>query len=314
MAIPEEYGKNGNPLQHARQSMILERLENGEALSIIELAREWEVSAKTLQRDFDKLKQMQPGQIERADDGRKYRKVKSHAAQSDGEIIIEMLESIVRDIGGATYTKAHSLLSRLKTHIDRPFYARIDVEDVSDQFELIGQLERAIHKKRAVTLKYHRWYDENGDKTYTDVHPLKIVIYSGFWYLLAEHMGVYKKFYIKEIRNCTLSEHTFTPDKNIIEQMENSVNVWFEPKNEPFEVTLWVDEVAAVYFERKPIAKSQMLYKKRDKTAELVVKVTHEEEIFPVVRFWLPHVRILEPESLQEEFEKVLKAYVNCPG
>jgi predicted DNA-binding transcriptional regulator YafY len=93
--------------------------------------------------------------------------------------------------------------------------------------------------------------------------------------------------------------------------MENSVNVWFEPNNKPFEVVLWLDVDAVVYFERKPIAKNQKLYKKRNGTAELVVKVTHEEEIFPVVKFWLPTVRILEPESLQLRFEEMLKSYLS---
>jgi predicted DNA-binding transcriptional regulator YafY len=310
MATPEEYGKKGTPLQHTRQSMILERLNNGMALSITELAREWDVSTKTLQRDFDKLNTMLPGQIERADDGKRYRKSKNYTAYNDGEIIIEMLDSLVRSIGGATYTKAHKLLSELKSHIDKPFYARIDVEDISDKFEIVATLEKAMAEKRAITIDYHRWYDDDGNKSYKDVHPLKIVVYNGFWYLLAEHDGYFKKFYLKEIHTCDFEDHTFTPDKKIIDQMENSVNVWFEPNNEPFEVTLWLDTDVVVYFERKPIAKNQKLYKKSDGTAELIVKITHKEEIFPIVKFWLPTVRIIEPEHLQESFETMLKDYL----
>lgn len=310
MATPEEYGKKGTPLQHTRQSMILERLNNGMDLSITELAREFDVSTKTLQRDFDKLNTILPGQIERADDGRRYRKSKRHRANNDGEIIIEMIDSLVRGIGGNIYTKAHRLLTELRTHIDRPFYTRIDVEDISDKLELVALLEKAMAEQRAVTLTYHRWYDGEADKTYADVYPLKIVVYNGFWYLLAEHEGYSKKFYLKEIHTCEIQDDTFIPNKDILERMEDSINVWFEPKNEPFEVILWLDKDAVFYFERKPIAKSQKLYKKPDGTAELVVKITSEEEIFPVVKFWLPTVRILEPETLQEKFETMLKRYL----
>lgn len=311
MATPEEYGKKGNPLQNTRQTWILERLNNSEELSITELSKEWNVSTKTLQRDFDKLNTMLPGQIERADDGKKYRKAKNYTAHNDGEIIIEMIDSMVRDIGGTTYTKAHKLLTELKAHIDKPFYTRVDVEDVSDKFELITQLERAMSDKQAVTLTYHRWYDD-GDKVYQDVHPLKIVIYNGFWYLLSEHEGYFKKFYLKEIQSCTFEDHTFTPDKKIIDRMESSVNVWFEPNNKPFEVTLWLDTDAVVYFERKPIAKNQKLYKKPDGTAELIIKITHKKEIYPVLRYWLPTVRILEPEHMQKEFETMLQEYLTA--
>ena len=93
--------------------------------------------------------------------------------------------------------------------------------------------------------------------------------------------------------------------------MENSLNIWFAPNNDPFEVTLWLNEDAVVYFERKPIAKNQKLYKKPDGTAELVVKITHEEEIYPIVKFWLPTVRILEPEYMQEKFETMLQEYLS---
>jgi len=312
MAIPTERGKTGKPLVSARQTWILERLNNGEELSIAALAREWAVSTKTLQRDFDKLIVMLPNEIERAADGKKYKKSKNYTAQNDGEIIIEMLESMVRDIGGSTYTKAHKLLSELKAHIDRPFYARIDVEDISDKFELVAQLENAIANRKSVSMTYRRWYDESGEeKGYHDVLPLKLVVYNGFWYLLAEHKGYSKKFYLREIKSCSIEENTFVPKQHILDSMENSLNIWFSPNTEPFEVTLWLDRVAVVYFERKPIAKSQKLYKKPDGTAELIVKITHAEEIYPIVKFWLPTVRILEPQEMQEEFESMLQDYLS---
>lgn len=311
MAILKERGSTGKLTSNTRQTWILERLNNGEELSITVLAREWGVTTKTLQRDFDKLNVMLPDQIERAADGKKYKKAKKHTTQNDGEIIIEMLESMVRDIGGSTYTKAHKLLTELKPHIDRPFYARVDVEDVSTKFEIIAQLEKAIANKKSISILYHRWYDEAAtDKKYTGVHPLKIVIYNGFWYLLAENEGYSKKFYLKEIKSCTEEEGTFTPDPKIIESMEKSVNIWFSPDTEPFEVTLWLDTDAVVYFERKPITKDQKLYKKPDGTAELVIKITNTEEIFPILKFWLPNVRVLEPIEIQEDFEKMLAGYL----
>ena len=48
MAILADHGSRGNPLQHKRHAEILERLENGEELSIGELAREWNVDPKTI--------------------------------------------------------------------------------------------------------------------------------------------------------------------------------------------------------------------------------------------------------------------------
>lgn len=311
MAIPAERGITGKLTSTARYALIRERLDNGEELSITVLAKEWGITTKTLQRDFDKLQVIFPHLVERADDGKKYRKSKKQRAQNDGEIIIEMLESMVRDIGGATYTKAHKLLTDLKPHIERPFYTRMDVEDVSGQFDIIAQLEKAIAEKRSISMVYHRWYDEDAtDKSYQAIHPLKIVIYNGFWYLLAEHEGHSKKFYLKEIKSCQEEKKNFVPSAKILESMENSLNIWFSPSTEPFEVILWLDEDAVVYFERKPISKNQKLYKKADGTAEVVVKITDVEEILPVLKFWLPKVRVVEPIEIQEDFEKMLAEYL----
>ena len=92
--------------------------------------------------------------------------------------------------------------------------------------------------------------------------------------------------------------------------MEKSINVWFSASTEPFEVILWLDTDAVVYFERKPITKNQKLYKKPDGTAELVIKITDEEEILPVLKFWLPKVRVLDPIYIQEDFEQMLAEYL----
>ncbi|PHR54387.1 MAG: hypothetical protein COA44_13300 [Arcobacter sp.] len=256
MALPKEFSDNGKPLQNTRQTLILERLNNGEELLMTSLAKEWGVTPRTLKRDFEKLEQMMPGTCARAGDGKKYKKVQNYKSSNDGEIIIEILDSMVRDIGGTTYTKAHKLLSELKTHIDRPFYARVDVEDISGKFELVAQFEKAISLKRMIGMTYHRWYDEQHEnQKYENICPIKMVIYNGFYYLLAEHKGYVKKFYLKEILSCKLQADIFEVDEKIIESMENSINIWFSPNTNPFEVTLWLDEDAVVYFERKPISK-----------------------------------------------------------
>ncbi len=310
MAIPKEYGKDGKPLPFKRQQMILERINSGEELSISELSREWGVSSKTLQRDFDKIVAGSFG-IERAPDGRKFRKARRPAVKDDGEVIIDTIEALAKDIGGGFYSKTHRLLTQLRRNIQSPLYTRIDVEDISDRFEVIKTLEGAIAKKRSVTFEYTPYWSGEGKKGYEDVHPIKIVIFNGFWYLLAEHKNVYKKFYLKEIRNCNMEGETFHVDPKIIDRLEESVNVWFDPAAEPYEVTLWIDPDSVVFFERKPISKTQKLYKKPDGSAELIVKITDEDEILPVIKFYLPTIRILEPEGLRKHFESMLEKYLS---
>ncbi len=310
--MPEEYGSRGTPLQATRHAWIIERLNSGDALSIAALSNEWGVSSKTLQRDFEKLARMLPGFIERAPDGKRFRKAVSYQAANDDELVIEMLESMAQNIGGSFYTKAHRLLKQLQGGLSTPYYMRIGVEDISTKFELIRFLETAIQKRNAVAFDYRRWYDKKGElKHYGQVKPLKIIIFEGFWYLLSEHDGHYKKFYLKEISNCVIHQESFTVSPEMSSAIENSLGIWFNPDVEPFEVVLYVEKDAVVYFERKSISKNQKLYKKQDGTAELVLKITDKRELFAMMKYWLPHLRVLEPAELQGEFENIMQEYLS---
>jgi predicted DNA-binding transcriptional regulator YafY len=310
MAIPESHGKDGKPLAHERQRIILECLEAGEALSITALAKEWGVSSKTVQRDFDKLTAMGRFGIERAADGRKYQKARTRRAYNESEMVIEAIDAMARDIGGGFYTKAHQLLKRLREGFETPYYTRIDVEDISSKFGIVKTLEGTILDRQSVTFEYTPWWGDGTRKHYTGVHPLRIVVFNGFWYLLAEHEGIYKKFYLKEISQVRAEGGTFNPDQKILDRLENSLNIWFEPEKEPWEVTLWVEPESVVYFERRPVSRTQKLYKQPDGSAELIIRITDEAEILPLVKFYLPTIRILEPEPLRKSFEKMLQGYL----
>lgn len=91
--------------------------------------------------------------------------------------------------------------------------------------------------------------------------------------------------------------------------MEKAVNIYFEPSTKPFEVTLLLESDAIVYFERKPV-KGQYLKKNSDHTAELTISLTHKEEVFAIVKKWLPKIKIIEPIQLQEELEESLREYL----
>jgi predicted DNA-binding transcriptional regulator YafY len=294
--------------QHQRHNIILERLNNGEILSISKLAKEWQTTTKTVYRDFEKLKDGNYG-IVRASDGKQYTLSTQHNTSKEANSTISMLDSLSKDIGGEFYTKAQASLRRLQKYIQSPFYTRIDVENISDKMEIMETLEDAISSYKMITFKYKRWHATDKIKTYKDVHPYKIIIFDGFWYLLCKYKEHFIKFYLKEITDLQISDKQFSYDHSLLERMEKAVNIWFNPKTEPFEVILLLQQSAAVYFERKPI-KGQYLKKNNDGTYELTIAVTDKRELFEILKKWLPQIKVIEPYCLQEEFEKKLKSYL----
>lgn len=61
--------------------------------------------------------------------------------------------------------------------------------------------------------------------------------------------------------------------------------------------------------ERKPI-KGQLLKDYSDGTGELTIYVTSNEEVFSILKKWLPHVKVVEPPELQEEFKLMISSYI----
>lgn len=224
MSILADHGTRGNPLQHKRHAEILERLDNGEELSISVLANEWSVNTKTIQRDFDKLKFLYPERVERAEDKKRYRKPLGFRAKNDGDLVLEMLESMVKDIGVDFYKKAHPLLERLARQIKSPFYTRLDVEDIGSKFEIVTDLQKAIEQKFEVNLLYTP-YGASSPVTYNNVSPIKVIVYEGFWYLLAQHEQHTKNFYIRSISSCKITHIKSQYDPKILEGLENSINI-----------------------------------------------------------------------------------------
>jgi predicted DNA-binding transcriptional regulator YafY len=295
-------------LQHQRHNIIIDRLKNGEELSISKLAREWEIPTKTVQRDFAKLTEGSYG-IVRASDGKRFRLNKKPYTLKGADTTIKMLDSLSADIGGTFYTKAHSLLQKLQQYIESPFYTRIDVENISDKLDLMEDLEYAVSKQKMITFDYTKSQHKGIVKTYENVKPYKIIIFDGFWYLLTQYKDHYIKFYLREIKDIKILPATFKKDEIILDRMEKAIDIWFDPKAEPFDVTFLLDEYAIVYFERKPI-KDQYLKKNSDGTAELTVSITNKREIFTILKKWLPQIKVIEPCELQEEFEAMLNKYL----
>ncbi len=294
--------------QYQRHNIILDRLKNGETLSITTLSREWGIPTKTIQRDFKKLQEGNYGVV-RAEDGKRFKLAKQKSTQTQISAPLKLLDSFSEDIGGKFYTKAQNALKRTEPYVNTSFYTRIDVEDISEKASLIEQIETAITKKRTISFDYRRHYKPTEIKRYTHVKPYKIIVFDGFFYLYSQHHNYFPSFYLKEISNLYIEDRTFTYDENIVSALKKAQNIWFNPNKEPFEVTLFVDSTIRIYFERKPL-KDQFIKKYPDGTGEVTFSVTDKREVFSLLQKWLPHTKVLEPNILQYEFENMLDDYI----
>jgi len=62
---------------------------------------------------------------------------------------------------------------------------------------------------------------------------------------------------------------------------------------------------------RKPISKSQRL-KKFDEDENMIVtlNITNEKEIIPIVKYWLPNMKVLKPIGLNDKIKKEVEKFL----
>jgi len=290
-----------------RLTLILSKLNDGEALSVKELAEEFNTSTRTIQRDFNERLASFPIYQEnkkwKMQDGYKIEK----SASIEDEIILDIIEKITESIGGKFASKSHKLLSKIKNEDFSPIYAKLNIEDISDKLQEVQILESAIKSKNEVSCQYN---DEKHPPYTTTIQPLKIANFEGFWYLLAMRDDTLKKYYLKNISTTKILDSKFSVDKKVDELLDNSISIWFDQSADPFEVKLYADKYAAKYFQRRKLPTQKIdSINSDDGSIEFTVSVTDEMELLPLIKYWIPHLHILEPIWMRERLVKDLEQY-----
>ncbi len=286
-----------------RLEILYDRLvksENG--ITIKELAQELNVSTKTIKRDMQEV--LEPMGLVK--NGKKwYIDTSKDTQKQDDKIILEVLDTMAKSAGSSFYAKAHPLLSRFSQNISNPIHTSLDAEKLEEKdlnhFQI---LEQAISTKTQIVFKY--------ENKLFQVKPLKLAFFSGFWYLLAFDMkkkDIFKKFYLKNIQNIILTQESFQTDEILEARLRKVNSIWFS-LDKPFVVRLLVEEPVRKYFERKPLNSQIITGKDKDGSIEIELEINHEMEILPLVYYYIPYIKVLEPDFIADKVKEVVKDYL----
>jgi predicted DNA-binding transcriptional regulator YafY len=184
-------------------------------------------------------------------------------------------------------------------------------EDLSDRTEAFRQLERAIVARRHVAFDYQK---DEGPKHYDAVAPFKLVNHKGIWYLAGRDGEKLKTFAFGKIGRLRVLETQFPADPSVERTLRDEDGIWLG--EEKREIVLKVSAEVAGYFKRRKLIANQVIEKElEDGGLLLSAKVGHLNQVLPIVRYWIPHLRVISPEGLQAEIEAELLRYVESgPG
>ncbi len=290
-----------------RHTQIIAKLYNGAKLTHKELAEEFNVSTKTIQRDFTALVIHYPiykdGHRWRLEDDYEFEEQLS--VQDD--LTLKLLLQASKSFDKSFQNSSAKLLSRISENISSPIYTKIELENISNKLNEVSLIEEAINQSRQISFTYLK---EN-DYFEILIDPYKIVNFDSFWYLVGKRKGNLRRYYLQNIFDVTIEDTKFRKSTKVEKLIHNAINIWFD-ENNSFEVKLLIHKSIAKYFQRKPISKTQR-YIGLDAEGNMIVtlQATHENEIFPIVKYWLPNIKILEPPEMNEKVKKDLEEFIN---
>lgn len=278
-----------------RLSNILALLHQGDCLDKHSLAHMFHVDVRTIERDLaDRLH----GIVERNASGLWQL---THTSRST--IPAKQLNDYAQMLGMQRLFPDSSL-RYLLTQLEKPSSHRsmqvqaAASEDLGDKILHFASLESAIEKCANCSFEY------KGKPR--KVQPYRLVYRYGIWYLAATEDELLKNFSVALITNLHVDEKTlFTPKSEHFEYIDGKDDVWFTPQ--VTEVVLRVAPVAAHYFARRALLPKQQHRADVDGSLIVTSKISHPQQLLSVVRYWLPHVRILQPTQWHDDLVSELK-------
>ncbi len=144
---------------------------------------------------------------------------------------------------------------------------------------------------------------------FVELKPYRMINHEGVWYLAAVDGDTPKAYALSRIRSLETLPQNFMVDPEIHKMLDQEDSIWLNLKKT--EVVLTVAAPVADYFRRRKLLAQQVVVKDLENGGLIVSgKFAHQNQILPLVRQWIPYVRIVSPENWQEDLENELKKYL----
>ena len=299
----------GNASTHERLAErlanILTKLNIGHQLSVQELAGEFQVSTRTIERDFDRLNSYLP--LIQDGNTKRYYLEPSYL----GRFKLQDIQNFAQ-LSGISELYPTLDISFLRELLDeranQVFSAKGYYFEDSKRFaEHFKLLSAAIYKRQWIEMQYR-------DQCRI-IQPYRLIHHHGIWYLAGVFQKKLQTYRLSQIQQVKLlfEAENFQHDAEILKILADEESIWFGQQKQ--QVFIQVKAEVAVFFKERRLFPEQQI-EQESTSGELLIscRVRHEMQLLPLVRYWLPHVRIIQPVHLQQKLEQDLENYLRSAG
>ncbi|MDO6705092.1 YafY family protein [Photobacterium sp. 1_MG-2023] len=313
-------------MRASRLLTILMTLQSREQVSAAELARDCQVSVRSIYRDIDSLSAL--GIPVYSEQGARagYRLLEGYRTQLNGfskqeieTLFMLGLSGPMQELGLApAMSEARLKLlaaipANLRNHANR-FQScfLLDTPGWFTEKETVGslpQLFSAIWQKNSVSFDYQSWRGSSERV----VDPLGMVLKAGTWYLVAQSNTQVKTYRVARIQDLKILNQSFESDTSF------DLSAYWQQSNRQMEAALY-SNTAEIKLTAKglrmlhslspPYVRQHTQIGQTDETGWTTVVLPSgrtEQAVVEMLRFG-PDVQVLQPEALRQAMKTVIEA------
>ncbi|AFL68362.1 helix-turn-helix transcriptional regulator [Sulfurospirillum barnesii] len=266
-----------------RLALILQKLVSKERFTIEELCEEFNVNKRTIQRDINERLAFLPIKKENG----------FYFAESFtfGDLSFKDIQAFATLCGIKSLYPALTnefIVDLLNIKTSQAYLIKsFNHESITNQQKSFEAISAWILKHQQISCTY-----KNKQRV---LNPYKLVNINGIWYLGADEDGTFKTFTFSKMTNLKFLDTQFSENPEFLELLRKNEITWFS--NSTFDATLQINANVAEYFFRRALLPNQKIIEQNDEYLILSTKVSYEDELFSIVKYWLPHIKILQPRE-----------------
>jgi predicted DNA-binding transcriptional regulator YafY len=305
-----------NTKKSTLQLYLLKQLLEGNKICLKDFSLIHEVSIRTIQRYIEDIIEIFAENLLK--EGDSYSFVSTHFLEKnilsfdkkELEIFVDLFSLIDFEFVNKFDENTSSFLKKLQKNYSCSYQIKQNAfENIFSKKALISDIKLAIKNKRYVNIKYF----SDKEFIFEEVKLLKIIYSDGNFYLAAltneEINNGFKFLRLNFITQIEPLKNTFHRDITAEQFLKDFQTIFSNYKKQSYEVVIEVDKSIKRFFKQKKFLSSQTIIKEEENLF-LSYKVTNDMEILPLVKKWLPLIKIVSPQITKDRFKKEIQMYL----
>ena len=296
---------------------FLKELLEGKKISLKSFALENDINIRTAQRYIEDIEEAFPDNLLKENDFYSFvsnstlEKNILNFDKKEFEILIDLVSLLEFDISNKFDENTKKFVNKIQKQYSQSYMIKQNpFEKLSLKRDLLFDIKNAIKNNRYTKIVYE------SDKKYIfdEAKIFKSIFAEGNFYIAIltkeELNNGFKFLRLNFISDIKLYSNSFKKDIEAEYFIKNFQTLFSSYKEKTYEVILKINPSVKRFFLQKKFLSSQKIIENKEYLT-LSFEITNDMEILPLVKKWLPNIKIISPKTLKDKFNEELKSYLD---